>query len=245
MTLPNGYILYRGPSMIDGVSIVVIGTGFSKASTNNKTKNMIQTWILLEDVAPNIAIHTGEDESICGNCAMRGIIVDGRNIERPCYVKTFQAPLSIWKKYQRGGYTFLDTYERFAGRKLRLGSYGDPAAVPLQYWTAAVNKAAGITGYSHQYASSPKFASVTMASADNSQARAAAKKLGFRTFRVMTNNDKLESGEILCPASKEAGHKTTCDSCGLCAGNMANRKRTVPDIAIYAHGSGAGAFARA
>ena len=71
---PNGYILYRGPSAIDGKPIMVIATGFANKSSNGKTGDMIQTWIIREDIAPNEAIKSGEDESICGQCIHRPAI---------------------------------------------------------------------------------------------------------------------------------------------------------------------------
>ena len=45
------------------------------------------------------------------------------------------------------------------------------------------------------------------------------------------NKDK----EILCPASEEAGKKTSCIKCGLCAGTTTKSKKS---IAIVAHGNG-------
>jgi hypothetical protein len=45
----------------------------------------------------------------------------------------------------------------------------------------------------------------------------------------------VKGKEILCPASKEAGYKTSCDKCGLCAGASIAAK----SIAIVAHGNGA------
>jgi hypothetical protein len=41
--------------------------------------------------------------------------------------------------------------------------------------------------------------------------------------------------EVLCPASKEAGYKATCETCLLCAGTSVKAK----SIAIPVHGSGA------
>ena len=57
---PNGYILYQGPSNIDGKPIVVIATGFANKSANGKTGDMIQTWIIREDIAPNVLSETGK-----------------------------------------------------------------------------------------------------------------------------------------------------------------------------------------
>lgn len=57
----SGIILYRGPSMLDGSPIVCIATGIEgKASRNGKAGEMVQTWILREDIAPHEAIHTAQ-----------------------------------------------------------------------------------------------------------------------------------------------------------------------------------------
>jgi hypothetical protein len=56
---PNGYILYQGPSAIDGKPIVVIATGFASKSNNGKTGDMIQTWIIRQDIAPHLAVKSG------------------------------------------------------------------------------------------------------------------------------------------------------------------------------------------
>ena len=71
----NGVILYEGPSVIDGAPIVAIATGLKSPSSNDKTGTMVQVWILRADVAPHEAQKTGADESICGNCPMRPLMV--------------------------------------------------------------------------------------------------------------------------------------------------------------------------
>jgi hypothetical protein len=35
------------------------------------------------------------------------------------------------------------------------------------------------------------------------------------------------AGELLCPASKEAGHKITCDQCQACDGHHKGRRANV------------------
>jgi hypothetical protein len=47
----------------------------------------------------------------------------------------------------------------------------------------------------------------------------------------MRKTEKLESDEVLCPASEEAGRKTTCENCKLCSGTSKKAK----NVAIYAH----------
>ena len=74
MTTPNGYIFYEGPSAIDGAPIVVIATGFASATGNRKTGDMVQTYIIRQDVKPTDALRTGQDASICGDCKHRPIL---------------------------------------------------------------------------------------------------------------------------------------------------------------------------
>jgi len=96
MTQPNGMVIYRGPSQIDGAPIIAIATGLAKGSRNAKTGGgLIQTWIIREDVSPADAVHSGADASVCGACPHRGEIVDRRNKGRSCYVNVFQAPQNL------------------------------------------------------------------------------------------------------------------------------------------------------
>src|ERR1700722_3564283 len=104
MSKPNGVCFYRGPSMIDGKPIVAIMTGLAKGSKNGKTGALIQTWILREDLNPLVAINTGDDYSICGDCKHRGHIIDGKIKERTCYVRLDTAPNNIHKSFHRGIY---------------------------------------------------------------------------------------------------------------------------------------------
>ena len=239
MTKVNGVVLYRGPSQLDGSPIVVIATGLAKASRNAKTGgDLVQTWIIREDVSPTEAVNTGLDAAVCGGCKHRGRIEDGRNVGRTCYVTVFQAPLSVYKAYQRGIYptvTPAEARELFAGRGVRVGAYGDPVAAPYALWAEWLADAAFHTGYTHQWALFPEFAEIVMASCDTPAERAMAKVLGFRTFRVTAEDARQDRAEreVVCPASAEAGHKTACDACKACGGNAAKAKA---DIVITVHG---------
>jgi hypothetical protein len=238
---PNGVVIYRGPSMLDGQPIVAIATGLNNGSSNDKTGNMVQTWILREDISPTDACHTGEDASICGNCPFRGTVQNGRNVGRACYVNVFMSPTQVWKSYANGNGIYPTVpVERlaktFANRIVRLGSYGDPAAVPLAVWEALLSRTAGHTGYTHQWRDFPELAAYVMASADSSADRAAAKMLGFRTFRVTGNDSRIdrEEREIICPASAEKNYVADCKACKACGGTSAKAKA---DVVITVHGS--------
>jgi hypothetical protein len=72
-----------------------------------------------------------------------------------------------------------------------------------------------------------------MASADTADQAAQANLFGMRVFRVSVGVDR-QAGEAVCPASVEAGKKSTCDKCMLCAGTS----KTARDIVIADHAAG-------
>jgi hypothetical protein len=232
--MSNGVVLYEGPSLIDGQPIVVVATGLEKQSVNGKTGALIQTWILRSDISPTDAVNSGDDVSICGDCPHRGTVQDGKNIDRACYVTVFQAPLVVWKAYKRGLYP-LATGDELAGLRVRLGAYGDPAAVPFDIWQNALRNVAAVTGYTHQWRTcNSAMARYCMASCDSALDRELASAMGYRAFRVRRATDPKLAGEVICPASQEAGFKTNCAACVACGGLSSKAKA---DIVIMAHGA--------
>ena len=241
---PNGVVIYQGPSMLDGAPIVVIVTGLKSASANGKTGAMLQSFILRQDRSPVEAIKDGTDASVCGNCPNRPLTVkaalaaDPTADVSPCYVKAFHAPRSVWQCWATGsGYRMATEEDRaiIAASNLRHGTYGDPMAAPFGVWPVAPKR----TGYSHQWADYPQspFAAVLMASVDSPVQAAAAVAAGWRYFRVETDPEApLLPGEVMCPASEEAGKRTTCDTCGLCKGNpWGARSRKPANVRILDH----------
>ena len=76
-----------------------------------------------------------------------------------------------------------------------------------------------------------------MASCDTPSEHEEAKKLGWRTFLTMLPEDKRPKGVASCPASKEQGHKLTCEECLHCCGTWEHGNvRRVGDVGIIAHG---------
>jgi len=239
MTNPNGVILYEGPSQLDGAPIVVIATGLKQGSTNAKTGAMIQTYILRSDMPPIDAVKSGDDASICGGCTHRG---DGTGKGRSCYVTLMHGPRGVWAAYKRGAYgegvARRPAHGLFKDRMVRLGTYGDPAAVPVKVWTTALFNTKGWTGYTHQWNSidAAVWAPLVMASADSEREMQLAHALGYRTFRVTPLGEQPIKGiEIVCPASHEAGQKVECIDCKACMGTSAKARVS---IQIQAHGTG-------
>lgn len=235
-------IIYNGPSLIDGSPIVCIAI---VKSGNGKTGDMLQTYIIRSDVSPMVASKQGLDYAICGDCIHRGTPSEGDNkqaLNRTCYVTLYHGPSQVFKGFKRGIYPIADTagiQTLGNGRMVRLGTYGDPAAIPQSIWDNLLMNATGHTGYTHQHnnKAKPNYAQ-TMYSADTAQDATQAHSKGLRTFRVIplkqyAQGDALLSNEILCPASKEMNYKTTCDKCKLCSGNTIKAK----SIAIVAHGT--------
>jgi hypothetical protein len=239
----NSAVVYDGPSAIDGAPIFAVAT---VASSNRKTGGMVQVWIMRRDIDPITANRTGADYSICGNCPLRGRANNkpsGYATGRGCYVNLIQAPNAVYKTFSRGGYPVLEPgqlkqYGR--GQKIRAGAYGDPMAIPAEVWRELLAEAETFTGYTHQLNetftpadSRRTFTRFCMASADTLQQARAFWAEGFRTFRTITSPDDIAPGEILCPATYEAGQKTTCAACGLCKGSGIKAK----NIAAVVHGS--------
>jgi len=220
MARQNTIKVWEGPSELDGAPIMLLLTGLAKSSKNAKTGDLLQTWILRSDVAPHVAVKTGEDASVCGQCPLRPYLFKrGAVSDRACYVKTFQAPLSTWKANRDAPvFPVEGTRALVAGRRVRRGSYGDPGAVPSHVWDIFTDNAG--TGYTHQWRDA-YLSTFAMASVHDAAERAEARARGYRTFRVSASADDILPGEILCPASKEAGELTQCADCNLCDGSRA------------------------
>jgi hypothetical protein len=232
MKTNTGYILHETKK------VVIIAT---TKTSNRKTGNMVQLWILNRDESPLDSIKSGSDANVCFNCPARGI--NGK--QRTCYVDLGRAPMAIWRKYARHGYAFLPTSDYasvFGGRKVRFGAYGEPILIPLSIMEAIKSYSIGHTGYTHQWRkpSVQGYRASLMASCDSVAEQLQATAMGWRTFRARASYEPLIAGEISCPASDEAGKKSTCEKCRLCDGSRTNDARK--NISIIVHGIGAKNF---
>jgi len=228
-------IIYNGPSLLDDKPIVAIAT---YSDRNTKTGKVLQTYIIRADISPLEASKSGEDFSICGDCKFRGTPttdpVRKQAVKRDCYVNLGQGPTIVYKSYMRGVYPAADNVgdrvDLGTGRVVRIGTYGDPAAVPSWIWDQLIRHSESHLAYSHQSGFRPDIA---MQSADTEAQAVAHWNNGARTFRVITDIGALVKGkEILCPASKEAGRRVQCNACKLCGGNST---KTSKSIAIVQH----------
>lgn len=245
MANTNSLIVYEGPSTIDGAPIVVILTGLDQSSANEKTGNLVQSFIIRSDVEPHQALKTGDDASVCGLCPHRPLIVKmlakAGVVSSPCYVRVSESVLSVFRAYRRGSYARASSIAQVAaalrGRKLRLGTYGDPAAAPVGLWQLLVSLSAGHVGYTHQWQAvgfdARAWSPLVMASADSAAEAAQATAMGMRYFRVSIGVDK-QPLEVTCPASIEGGRKAQCSDCMICGGTS----KAARSIVIADHASG-------
>ena len=227
----TGYILYRGPSLLDGKPIVVIA--ITKRSSNVKTGNVVQTYILVDNgKSPLENLKSLADESICGSCIHR------RGKKGACYVNVGQGVTMVYKSLLKGNYPVYDptTIDPVSGKMVRLGTYGDPASVPRYVWDLLLANASGHLGYTHQWKNgqADHVMDLCMASADNASERLQAKLLKYRTFRVRSASEPVLKGEFECPASKEQNKRLTCVECKACSGGIGTNKG---DPVIIVHGS--------
>jgi len=222
-------LLWQGKSLLDGERIIAIATGIDSKSENRKTGKMIQVWILKADMHPMLARRLGEDFSVCGNCMHRE--------NSTCYVNLCHGPINVFNAFIDRNYKEYEPsdIELFRGRNIRIGAYGDPAAVPFEVWENITSVANKFTGYTHQWDNKvcdPRLKDICMASVDTIKGYyneyVKAQKMGWRTFRVRESLDnELKDNEFACPASKEGGEKVQCDRCGACSGWSSSTKKSV------------------
>lgn len=249
----TGFVFYEGKSAIDGKEIIGVAT---LGTANQKTGNLVQTWILRKDISPLDAVNTGEDKSICGSCPLRGLIRPASeritkgpintqtvNKGRSCYVLLNTAPLAVWKAYHRGLYPKLEAKHQkyLIGTGLRYGAYGDPVAIPLKDWCLLEKLCTGKSkpGYTHQWKSN-KFKSWNkklMASTHSEDENKLAESKGWRTLRTISSLSSILPNERICPASSEGGYTSNCAICNACNGKKSD-KDSRKSIAILSHGGG-------
>lgn len=148
----------------------------------------------------------------------------------------------MFAAYKRGRYPVesLDwALHTLRGKSVRIGTYGDPTAVPDcgGFWARLTLLAGVRTGYTHRWRDiGANLRGLCMASVDSQAEAYEARSLGWATFRVAPLGDRFRMvGEAQCPASEEAGKRVTCDGCPIaCDGT---RDSHLWGRVIQAHGA--------
>jgi hypothetical protein len=218
---PKGLILHETKD------IVVICTFNSR---NTKTGDMHQIWILARQMKPTEASKAGLDSLVCGDCKHR------QSLGGACYVNLGQAPNAVYKAYKGGKYKHINKIPNWLGyfvnASVRFGAYGDPSFIPQNIVEQICDVAKHWTGYTHQWQDISFGQKYFMASVDNQSEHEKAIEMGWRSFKVVTEDYDLDnSKEIVCP---NLTHGVACADCGLCDGT---NKAKAKDIVVLVHGS--------
>lgn len=113
------------------------------------------------------------------------------------------------------------------GKYVRFGTYGEPSLIDYNLVSDICKVCNNWTGYTHQWSKQfgQKYASFFMSSVHSSLESIASESINFRSFIVSQKNEI--SNNIVCPASKESGYKSTCEKCSLCSGKLGKGKKSV------------------
>lgn len=223
-------VTYRGPSVFDPTSIIF--SALTVGSDNAKTGNMPQQYIFRQDRKPTVAIKSGLDFALCGCCAARSFDLGG------CYVHGYQQRLDgYWKAWRdRPVATDEQILHTIGYRPVRLGAYGDTAAMPPDDVLRLVRLARGrVTNYTHGHltlgwAAVEWMRHFTMLSVESEDEAREAWRRGWRTYRVTPKGGRTVKGhEIPCPFPPEQ-----CYGCLLCDGAKNLMKKS---ITVEVHGS--------
>src|ERR1041384_5136938 len=80
-------------------------------------------------------------------------------------------PTNVYKAFCRGDYidaSWPELQALLEARHVRLGAYGDPAAIPFEIWRVLLTTTAGHVAYTHQWKRcDPRFREISMASVDS------------------------------------------------------------------------------
>jgi hypothetical protein len=220
MKEPNGYTLWENDS------VIVVATGFTEASENDKTGGMIQTHILNKHVHPVHARRTGEDEAVCGDCPLRRVKDNG------CYVNWLFVG-GVYKAWHADKYPMIRDWDVFHGRDVRMGSSADPAFSPPWIWATIAKRADNWTGYTHQWRWAEGLKPYCVASTSEQDYQEAIDQ-GWKVFVVVPPGHDGIPGMLHCQASKEAGKKTQCNKCHWCKGTGS----AIRQDGVWIHGHG-------
>lgn len=163
----------------------------------------------------------------------KGLILKFNQLHFDRFIKSINKALKMvdsWELQNIGSVLELEELFKTVKRvdKLpltRFGAYGEPTLLPLSVVRTLKAISNNTTGYTHQWhkPENDRYKRFFMASCDSSFEVNISKDSGWKSFFV----GGVDDDGINCPASKEAGNKTTCVKCGLCGGTSSKSKKSI------------------
>lgn len=229
-------VLYKGISLLDNETpIMLVMSGFTKDSSNEKTGPQVQLYILPIHESPKDTYHGTYPNgdivpsrfSVCGDCKYNG--------NNGCYVRWSHLG-SLWKAAKdQPAIPMTLSREFLRGLRVRVGAAGDPSAIPSSVWNRILGTCENFTGYTHQWNKEPfqDLKDLFMASVDNARENEKAHAKGWSTFFVTDSEEESEEHGTRCLSSAGKtdthGLPTTCSSCMLCNGKS-RKQKTITEV---------------
>lgn len=201
------YLIVESPVHGQEVLLAITST-----SSNAKTGDMVQVYVLHPDDYPLEISKQSKDDRVCGSCPLR------HSLGGACYVTLFQGPRAVYQGWVNRDKRTDDHHDALAltyGKKVRFGAYGDPAHIPAWLATEIMAGAEGWTAYTHQFRN-PVVAATwkgkAMASCDTVSQLRLAETQGWKGF--VATDEKIKGVPTCINESKG----TQCADCLKCNG---------------------------
>lgn len=227
----NSFLLYSGPAARPYRGDVTVVVFLSES--NPKTGPCIAVAILPGDGRDAAQARArGEDLSACGSCTLRSLASGGKGgcyVSGPALMGYAGSASAAWRR--------ADPFampEAPAGLPMRLGAYGDPAAVPSEVLARLESWHDGMAwGYTHgwRHSAAQHLRASCMASCETNADTIEARAKGWRVYQIVSAAPGAVEASGL--AECESAQGVACSDCGACAGDAA---RADAGRAIVVHG---------
>lgn len=227
----------------DDTPFYMVLTNLITSSSNDKTGDMIQSYFLRKDefISP-----TGEIKERTSN--LFGFGCSTCPAKKHCYVSNttqtkdkglgsvrrtlFKLLREEETSYQFVSFSHAVERVREAGKKLRLGTYGDPTALSVSQIAELVSVSPGHTGYTHYWRrkENREYRNYLMASCETASQLKRAEKYGFRAFLALPENASIPENTVICPNYTQG---ISCLTCGLCDGKKEDDSRRSVVIELH------------
>jgi hypothetical protein len=226
--------------MNDTLQVFKLGTTTNEKIMDDRNEKLVQTYTFSRKQYELVSSGLNDGMKTFFSVADTNCLDCVFNSFGACYTHKFNQYIgfismlkSIARKYPTWEsipteYSLLTLIVMSTNRYIRFGTYGEPSLHPQDLIKAMVNVSKSYTGYTHQWKKND-LGDYFMASTHTKDEALIAATAGYRSFIV--SDDVQEA--VNCPASKEAGYKTSCNKCNLCSGVLGTKSKK--DIFILTH----------